>query len=237
MSIERHRLSRRKIWKPLRVVRGHPRLAIAAAIGVVIGFALPEAIRETTRALIAWDISVLIYLTLSIALMWRSSHDEIRRHARSRDEGRLTILVLATFVACASMAAILAELGPVKNMDGAQKALHIGLSVLTVVESWVFLHLIFAFHYAHEFYTELGASRLRDCKPEERGGLIFPGTQNPAYIDFLYFSYVIGVASQTADVCTSSAQMRAAALAHGVIAFFYNTTILALAINISSGLV
>jgi uncharacterized membrane protein len=226
---------RRRLPKPLRIVRGHPRLAVSAAIGVIVGLFLPGEMRDVTRALIAWNITVLVYLVLSAVMMARSTQEAIRRQARFRDEGRLFILVLACFIACASIAAIVVELGPVKNMVGVAKALHLGLTVLTVLDSWTFLHMIFTFHYAHEFYTEMRA--LPDKKPEERGGLNFPGTQTPGYIDFLYFSYVIGVASQTADVSTCSGSMRAVALAHGVVSFFYNTTILALMVNLASSFI
>lgn len=133
------------------------------------------------------------------------------------------------------MGAIVAELGPVKTLAGLSKAAHLVLTVSTVVGSWLLLHLTFAFHYAHEFYLERAASP--DKAPEMRGGLIFPGTDLPNYVDFLYFAYVIGVACQTADVSTSSPTMRAVALAQGVLAFFYNTAILALTVNIASGFV
>jgi uncharacterized membrane protein len=133
------------------------------------------------------------------------------------------------------MGAIVAELGPVKTLEGWSKAAHLGLAILTVVDSWLFIHLTFALHYAHEYYFERATSP--DREPQLRGGLVFPGTEQPTYIDFLYFAYVIGVACQTADVSTSSAAMRAVALAQGVLAFFFNTAVLALTVNIAAGFV
>ena len=90
-------------------------------------------------------------------------------------------------------------------------------------------------HYAHEYYFERETSPER--APQLRGGLMFPGTEQPTYVDFLYFAYVIGVACQTADVSTSSAAMRAVALVQGVLAFFFNTAILALTVNIAASFV
>ena len=92
------------------------------------------------------------------------------------------MLLLAIGTACASMGAIVLELGPVKNMQGWPKALHLGLTILTVVDSWLFMHLTFAFHYAHEYYDE--AQAFPDRKPEERGGLIFPGAAPPGLRGF-----------------------------------------------------
>jgi uncharacterized membrane protein len=123
----------------------------------------------------------------------------------------------------------------VKNLEGFSKHAHISLAVLTVVLSWLFVHMTFALHYAHEYYFERATTP--DRPPELRGGLIFPGAQQPAYIDFLYFAYVIGVASQTADVSTASATMRAVALAQGVLAFFSNPAILALTVNMAAGFI
>jgi len=232
-----HHMRRRRspLLAPFRIIRARPRLLICALVGVGVGIALPGHMREVTRALIAWNVAVALYLVLIAHVVFNATHETIRRRARALDEGRGAILFLATATACASIGAIIAELGPVKSMEGLPKALHLALTISTVVLSWMFMHLTFAFHYAHEYYLEQRNSS--DKKPEERGGLIFPGTQTPQYIDFLYFAYVIGVASQTADVSTASPTMRGLALVHGVLAFFYNTTILALTVNIGSGFV
>ncbi len=230
-----HTRHRSRWLVPFRVIRARPRLFICALLGVAAGLLLPSDIRPITRALISWNIGVLLYLIASARLMINSTHETIRRHARYQDEGRTVILFLTVAIACASMGAIIAELGPVKNMSGWPKAIQLGLTILTVLNSWLFLHLTFTFHYAHEYYLE--CARSPDMKAEKRGGLMFPGTETPQYIDFLYFSYVIGVACQTADVETTSPTMRAVALVHGVLAFFYNTTILALMVNISSGFI
>ena len=226
---------RSPLLAPFRIIRARPRLLICGVVGVAVGLVLPGEMRSVTRALLAWNVAVLLYLILAARLIGRSTHEDIRRRARFLDEGRTVILLLATAVACASIGAIVAELGPVKSMSGWEKASHLALTVATVLDSWLFMHLTFAFHYAHEYYLERRNSP--DKKVDERGGLIFPGTTTQQYIDFLYFSYVIGVASQTADVSTSSPTMRGVALAHGVLSFFYNTTILALSVNIASGFV
>jgi uncharacterized membrane protein len=88
---------------------------------------------------------------------------------------------------------------------------------------------MFAVHYAHDFYATVARG--------QPGGLEFPGEQSPDYADFLYFSCVIGTSGQTADVVFCSRAMRRTGLAHCVLAFFFNTTLLALTINIASGLV
>jgi uncharacterized membrane protein len=103
------------------------------------------------------------------------------------------------------------------------------------VSAWVFIHLTFALHYAHDYFDELATELGKPLV--ERGGLRFPGTETPDYYDFLYFSYVIGVACQTADVDITSSLMRRTALVHCVLAFFFNSAVLALTINIAAGLI
>jgi uncharacterized membrane protein len=230
-----HRRHRSRWLTPFRVIRARPRLFVCALIAIAVGYLLPTDLRAVTRALIAWNVGVAIYLISSAKTMASSTQDTIRRHARLQDEGRTVILFLTVAVACVSMGAIIVELGPVKTMTGWPKALRLALTIFTLLNSWLFLHLTFTFHYAHEYYLERAAATKGEI--ERLGGLRFPGTQTPAYIDFLYFSYVIGVACQTADVETTSPAMRAAALVHGVVSFFYNTTILALMVNISSGFI
>jgi len=229
------RRSRSPLLKPFRVMRARPRLFICALLGVVIGVALPAHMRVATRALIAWNIAVLSYLAASAPLIAGADHNAVRRRAQYVDEGRTTILLLAVCVACASMGAIVLELGPVKSMEGWPKALHLGLTVLTVVDSWMFMHLTFAFHYAHEYYDE--ALGRPDKKPDERGGLVFPGGEAPDYVDFLYYAFVIGLASQTADVSTASRGMRVLTAVHGTLSFFYNLAIIGLTVNIASGFI
>ena len=99
---------------------------------------------------------------------------------------------------------------------------------LTVVLAWTFTHIIFTLHYANLYY--------RPHKDGVPGGLDFPGDEPPDYRDFLYYAFVIGCAAQTADVATTSRDMRLVSLAHGVIAFAFNTAILALMINVGASL-
>ncbi len=138
------------------------------------------------------------------------------------------VLALVVLAAVICVGAIVAELGVVKNLQGVLRYGHIALAVLTIVSSWAFTQLMFALHYAHDYYAAEVNGR--------HGGLDFPGGHAPDYGDFLYFSSVIGTSGQTADVSFTSRQMRRTGLVHCVLAFFFNTTLIALTINIASGL-
>ena len=104
----------------------------------------------------------------------------------------------------------------------------LALTGATVLSSWCLTHLVFAVHYAHDYYLNQG----RKLPP----GIQFPGETEPDYGDFLYLAGVIGTSGQTADVSFTSRAMRRIALAHCVLAFLFNTTVLALTINIAAGL-
>ncbi|MCI0597953.1 MAG: DUF1345 domain-containing protein [Beijerinckiaceae bacterium] len=221
----------RRFWLilllPLRVVRAHPRLFSGAAAGILAGLLLPASLGLSTRLLIAWNTGAWLYFIASGLMIARATPQTLRGRARASDEGRLFILLLTCLAAIASIAAIVAQL--------TAKGQHVGLAAMTIVTAWLFIHLTFAFHYAHEYFDELPAEPGKSRTG--RGGLIFPGTDEPDYYDFLYFSYVIGVACQTADVAISSSPMRRAALVHGILAFFFNSAVLALTINIAAGLI
>jgi uncharacterized membrane protein len=218
----------------LRIVQGRPRLFIATACGIAIGLILPAQWRVITRLLIGWNAATWFYFLLAGIMIAGASHETIKRKAEIQDDGRFVILILSSLSAAAAIGAILAQLAIVKEMTGLLKHLHIGLAAATIVSAWSFIHLMFGLHYAHDYFLERAATPNRPAK--KAGGLAFPGTKNPDYLDFLYFSFVIGVACQTADVEICSQAMRRTALAHCVLAFFFNSAVLALTINIAAGL-
>ena len=219
----------------VRNVVARPRLLICVGVGLATLAFMPPAWHETTRLLIAWNVGVWAYIGAAIFLMLGSDTHSIRRRAVMTDEGRFVVLVLACLAAFASFVAIFLQLAAVKDAHGLLRAGHLTLAGGTVVSAWTFTHIMFTQHYAHEYFIERASER--SLPPEDRGGLRFPGTANPDFSDFLYFAFVIGVASQTADVEITSPVMRRVSLAHSLVSFFFNTAILALTINIASGLI
>jgi uncharacterized membrane protein len=206
-----------RLWKL------HARLFISAAVGIAVVlalFALPW--RMPSRILVGWDIGVVLYLLLSGGPAARASVATIRQRAAINDDGAIALLVLATAAALASLAAVLAELG---HSPGWYQ---VALGVSTILLSWAFMNWIFTLHYAHAFY---GASR-----DKHAGGLIFPGGQDPDYWDFLYYSLVVAMTAQVSDVQITSKAIRRLTTVHGVVSFFFNVAVLALAVNIASSL-
>lgn len=220
---------RRRVW---RALQARPRLVLATLAGGVTLVLLPHAWTHNpvTRSLIAWNLGVVLYLVLALTMMARSTKERLRHRARTEDEGRWAVLVLVSLAVLASLVAIALQLGAARSLEGALRGWHMGLAGLTVVTSWCFMQVMFALHYAHEFHTTPAHGG------PEAGGMEFPGTPSPDYLDFVYAAAIIGTSAQTADVTFTSSAMRLTALVHCVLAFFFNTTVLALAINIAAGL-
>ena len=214
----------------LRYLHLRPRLWSSVAIGIITVVALPtDWIGESlTRGLIGWNVGAFIYLVMTFVMMARATPESMRSRAKREDEGQYTILVLVSVAAVAVLVAIAAQLAAAKDTVGAIKAAHVGLALLTVLTAWLFTQTIFSLHYAHEFHMKRGVS----ASP----AFVFPGTEEPDYFDFLYVACIIGTSAQTADVSFSARRTRRVGLMHSVLAFFFNTTLLALTINVAAGL-
>jgi uncharacterized membrane protein len=220
------------------VVSARPRLTGSVAVGVAAGLALvliPNAMSWSTRAILSWDAAVLFFLVLIFEMMSDCGVARIQARAASQDEGRGLVLGLSIIAASAAVLAIGLELSLAKDEHGLLKTVRVILAFATMALSWLFVHIIFALHYAHEYYAPDPAED-DDMEDGLRGGLYFPGHQPPDYWDFLHFAVIIGVASQTADIEFTSRTQRRIGTIHGVVSFVFNTVVLALTINLMAGL-
>jgi uncharacterized membrane protein len=212
---------------PVKFFRAQPRFFTASLVGAMLWLLLPRDWRASTRLLAAWDFATVLYLVMAIVMMARSGIDKIRARADMQDEGQMVILGLTTVTALVSLAGVVAQMAAAKSLKGRDEWQHIALSGVTVILSWTLTHAMFAIHYAHEYYG--------GPEDEPVQGLEFPGEEFPDYWDFVYYSFVIGTACATADVNVTSKIMRRLTTLHCVVAFFFNTTILALTINVGAG--
>jgi uncharacterized membrane protein len=213
--------AKRRMPKILRIAHARPKLVASIAFGVAIALLLPSEWRWILRALIGWDACVALYLIIAYWYIARCEVGLIRQRAAAEDEGRVAVLVLTVTSTLASLAAIVLLLG---QGDGKNEPLHLLFSGVTILLSWGFVHSIFATHYAHEFYSEGPTAT----------GLKFPGDAKPDYLDFVYFSFVIGMTFQVSDVAVTSRSIRRTVLAHGIISFMFNVALLAIMINIAA---
>jgi uncharacterized membrane protein len=211
------------------------RLYIAFVVGLVcFGVMLiPDiSVPDALRPALAWDLTAVAYLIPTIAIARDPDRARMRKRAKAIDIGPWELIAIVTLAGAFSLFAVAGVLERAKALQDFERALHLGIGVLTVFLSWLTLHVIYAVHYAHLFYDP--AERKDDG--QVLGGLEFPGTKEPDYWDFVYFSFVIGMTCQVSDVDVTARHMRHLVTAQGVIAFIYNTVIVALAVNIAAGL-
>lgn len=212
------------------IVTARPYLLAAIAFGVVLYFLSgPWFVREITRALIGWDGGVVLFLCLMFFLFMRDQDtDDMKRRAVTHDEGGDLILIIAVLAAVASVGALIAELSVAKDHPGG--GFRLALAAATVVLSWLFVQIVFAAHYAHVYY-------LAEANGEPKGGLEFGAAGEPDYWDFVHFAVVLGTASQTADIIFTSKAMRRIGTVHTIVAFAFNTAILATMINLAANFI
>ena len=223
----------RRIFGPFAF---RPRLLAAAAAGLAVFGLLTvfgASLQASLRVVIAWDVGCLTFIVLVLIEMKHDEAEDIRRIVAQQDEGQGLIVLVVLLAAGASLAAVGLELSLAKDDHGLFKALRVATAGLTVAFSWFTVQLIFALHYAHEYYAPDKSTQETD---DVVGGLDFPGQEQPDYWDFLHFSVVIGVANQTADIAFSSRKLRHTGTVHGIVAFVFNTVVLALTINLLAGL-
>ncbi len=201
-----------------------PRFVLFGAL-LPLGFVLWRMVFPGTSwqdaLTIAFDLAAAVFLISLLPLMRGFSVAEMRRHADENDANRALVLLIATALAAAIMAAISGELASARSGDsGAMARL-----LVTLVLVWLFANAVYALHYAHLYYC--GGNQ----PSGHRGGIEFPGTQNPDYRDFAYFACTLGMTFQTSDVQITSPRIRRLALVHSLAAFAFNIGVIAFTIN------
>ncbi len=215
-----------------RSLDAHHRLIIGVSTAALALAVTTGRLTGGIQAIVTWNVFALTLLLLAWRGIMVANPADVVRSAKLQDSSRWLIFV---FVVCAALTSVLALgflLGTAKGLAGTRLAEHVVLAVSTILSSWALVHTVFTLRYAHLYY------RPADEKTsEKRGtGLKFPGGAEPDYLDFAYFSFVVGMTGQVSDVAITSRPIRRLALLHGVIAFLFNTVIVALTINLISGL-
>jgi len=221
----------RRFWSRLR----RPRLFAGTTTGIVVYILLlfVGSISGRLRFILAWDIGVTVALLAMLIGLRNASPERMQAIAARQVTGKWTVLALTVVAASASLVAIAAEVPLIKTAEQFEQAARLTLVVGTIVLSWALINTIFALHYAHDYYLPPGRE---SAGPPEQGGIVFPGGRPPAYGDFVYFSFTIGMTFQVSDVQITASAVRKLAITHGIISFFYATGILALTVNLVAGL-
>jgi len=219
-----------------QVLRNRPHMMLGLVAGVAVGLLSPAALTPTARALLGWDAAIWLYLITMWIHMALASDESVRQNAQREDENAAAVLFVISVAAIASIVAIVLELGTTKDLGVASKVLHSVITGLTLIGAWFLIPTIFTLHYARLYYDG----------DAESAPLVFPdevpasGTSRlkfcPNYWDFLYFSFTIACASQTADVGMRGARARRTVLAQSILSFYFNVAVLGLCVNIAASM-
>lgn len=179
--------------------------------------------------MILWDVFALSYITTSWIVFFTSSISHITKKARKDDGSRLFVFLIVVFASFASMFTVLMLIISKDTADIA-KVIYLPVIITGMLLSWILVHTTFCFHYAHLYYDN------DEGTEKNAGGLTFPEELHPDYIDFAYFSFVIGMTFQVSDIEITSRTIRRQVLVHGLLSFALNTFVVALTINLIAGL-
>lgn len=208
----------------------HYRVYISFAVALVAFLLSHNKLSWPAASLITWVAFAIAIIIMDWIIILNAHPKEIRKMAKLQDSSRTLIFLFVIAASMISLGAILFLLKSTKGESGANVTGHILLAMSSVVVSWWLVHTLFTMRYAHLFYTA------DEGQTTPVGGLEFPGDTQPGYMDFVYFSFVIGMTFQVSDVEISSSTIRRLAWMHGLVSFAFNTAIVAFSINVLSSL-
>jgi uncharacterized membrane protein len=229
------------------MLKHHTRFLSTLALGLAAA-ALVPADSLAQRALLGVDLYCAAYLVLTAHLAARITSEGLRAHSTEDDEGVVVILFAGVAVVAISLGLVF---GVIRS--DSRHLVEVGMAAAGIPLSWAMLQTLFAFHYARLHFAEddrqqetgggtpKGAAKdaAKDAGARDgplRGGIRFEATPDPGLWEFLYFSFTVGMTAQVSDTVVTSVRVRRMVLLHGVLSFFYNTVILALAVNVAASM-
>ena len=210
------------------------RLVISLLIATAVWCGLRGRVQPSTQSIATWDVFALCVLGLAWLTIITTPPEKLRARAQRQDVSHIVIFVFVVVAACAGLFAVgFLFLNKSVAAQSPHFFVHLLMSLVAIICSWALVHTVFGLRYAHTYYGDPDGPT--GPKPHA-GGLEFPGDREPDYMDFAYFSFVIGMTFQVSDVVITSRDFRKLVLVHGMLSFGFNTVILALTINTVSAL-
>ncbi|MDQ2752331.1 MAG: DUF1345 domain-containing protein [Bacteroidota bacterium] len=208
------------------------RMLVSLFVAAITFIFIHKLASPLIEALSVWLVFELVYLIIGWIILFNRPVSEIRRYARMDDGSKLFVFIMVLLTSFASIITVLILMIS-KAGDNSEQGLFIGVSIAGIFMSWFMVHTLYTFHYAHMYYDDIP----NDGEIKDAEGLDFPQKGELDYIDFAYFSFVIGCTFQVSDVQITSRRIRHVVLVHQLISFFMNTFVVALTINLIAGLI
>jgi uncharacterized membrane protein len=210
------------------------RIVVSLLIALILWFALRGRVQTSTQCIVTWDAFAVSVLGLAWLTILTTPPEKLRARAQKQDLSHIVIFIFVLAAACAGLFAVgFLFFNKSVVTERSHFFVHLLMSLVAVICSWMLVHTVFGLRYAHTYYGDPdGPTGPRS----HAGGLQFPGDREPDYVDFAYFSFTIGMTFQVSDVVITSREFRGLVLAHGMLSFGFNTVILALTLNTVSAL-
>jgi len=187
-------------------------------------------ISTSIRIIICWDVFAVAMITLSWLLFYYTTAEQQSAIVKLQDDDiRITFAIVLTAICVSLVGTVLLIIN--NDESTFDKDLRTVVTLAAITTSWILLHTIFTIRYAHLYHNYNNPKT-----GVNGGGIDFPNPELPDYIDFAYFSFVIGMTFQVSDVTISSKTVRHYVLLHSLISFVFNTIIVALTVNIIAGI-
>jgi uncharacterized membrane protein len=210
------------------------RIVISFAIATAVWVALRGRVQPSTQYIMAWDVFALSVLCLAWLTIITTPPEKLRTRAQKQDLSHILIFVFVLVAAFAGLFAVgFLYINKTVVVQRPHFFIHLLMSLVAVICSWMLVHTVFGLRYAHTYYGDPDGP---EGPMSHAGGLQFPGDREPDYMDFAYFAFTIGMTFQVSDVVIVSRDFRILALLHGMLSFGFNTVILALTITTVSAL-
>ena len=210
---------------PARRVRtAGARIALCAALGTIAGTATAAFVAWQAAELIGWDVAAAFYVSSLWVTMRGLDADDTERIAIREDPSIPAAELVMLTAALACLGGVGVALIKAANVRGGAKASLIALGVVSVIAAWAAVHTIFTLRYARLYYT----------RPQ--GGINFNEKNAPAYLDFAYVSFTIGMTFQVSDTNLTTQAVRRTALRHALISYLFGVVIVGMTINIVASL-
>jgi uncharacterized membrane protein len=209
------------------------RVMVALLVGAIVYALSSKALSIPERALTTWIGAALSIIILNWITILGTHPCEVKKIVKLQDSSRAFLFGFIITASIASLVAIVFLLKESKGLSETERNAHIALAMAAVFVSWWMVHTLFSLRYAHAYYDK----DTDDGGKKPGGGLDFPDTKDPDYLDFMYFGFVVGMTFQVSDVQITDRKIRRLCLLHGLISFAFNTAIVALSINVISGMV
>lgn len=213
----------------MNFVRRHPPFVVFLILTLVTGLALSTVLHPARAMLAGFDIGASAGLAMLARRFFIDDGAKMRLRSAANDIDHWAVLVVGLVIVFIITIAVWVELKTGK--EDVDRAIGLILSASTLTLAWFFANILFSLHYAHIWYLE--GEPGPDGGRTDHAGLDFPGNSpEPDYWDFSYFAFVLAMTFQVSDVQVTSKRMRRLALVHGLIAFFFNITVVALSVNL-----